>query len=168
MQLSYTLAKTLERVILLSAQDANLADLAATKPDQRLMDFDIPHTFTMVSSYELPFGKGRPLLSNLRGVGNAILGGWNVSAQYIYRSGQPIDFPNAAPLEARSAKLTSSQRNEIARSTGGEKFNPIFNKWFDTTLFPRTAQAAFTLRDSPTCAVPICKAGSCPATRSSR
>lgn len=150
MQLSYTLAKTLERVILLNAQDTNLSDLAATRPDQRLMDFDIPHTFTMVSSYELPFGKGRPLLSNLRGVGNAILGGWNVSAQYIYRSGQPIDFPNAAPLEARSAKLTSSQRNEIARSTGGEKFNPIFNKWFDTTLFPRTAQAAFTLRDFPT------------------
>jgi hypothetical protein len=150
MQLSYTLAKTLERMTLLNAQDTNLADLTATGLEQRVMDFDIPHTFTMVSSYELPFGKGRPFLGNLGGVANAIFGGWNVSAQYIYRSGQPIEFPNAAPIEARSAKLTSAQRDEIARSTGGEKFNPIFNKWFDTTLFPRTAQAAFTLRDFPT------------------
>ncbi|MBK7926368.1 MAG: TonB-dependent receptor [Bryobacterales bacterium] len=150
MQLSYTLSKMLERVSLLNAQDLRLNDLDSTVPDQQLAPFDIPHTFTMVSSYELPFGKGRPYLNNMGGVANMLFGGWNVSAQYIYRSGQPIDFPNAAPLQARSAKLTSSQRDEIARSTGGEKFNPIFNKWFDTTLFPRTAQAAFTLRDFPT------------------
>jgi hypothetical protein len=150
MQFSYTFAKTLERITLLNAQDTNLADLKATGLEQRLTEFDIPHTFTMVSSYELPFGKGRPMLNNMGGLVNAIFGGWNVSAQYIYRSGQPIEFPNAAPLEARSAKLTSSQRDEIARKNGGEKFNPAFDKWFDTTLFPRTAQAAFTLRDFPT------------------
>lgn len=53
------------------------------------------------------------------------------------QGGFPLDFPNAAPLEARSAKLASDQRN--------------LNRWFDTSLFPRVAgPAPFTLRNFPT------------------
>ncbi|MBK5293230.1 MAG: hypothetical protein JJE04_16345, partial [Acidobacteriia bacterium] len=150
MQLSYTWAKILERVSILNGQDVSLADLLQTGLEQRLTEFDMPHTFSAVFSYELPFGKGRPMLNSMGGWGNAIFGGWNVSGQYFYRSGQPIDFPNAAPLEARSAVLTPSQRDERARAAGRDKFNPFFDKWFDTTLFPNRAQAPFTLTDFPT------------------
>ena len=48
-----------------------------------------------------------------------------------------MDFPNAAPLEARSAKLPSDQRSPT--------------HWFDTSLFPKVAgPAPFTLRNFPT------------------
>jgi hypothetical protein len=86
----------------------------------------------------------------MNGVGNAVLGGWNLNVQYMTRSGVPFDFPNAAPLSARSAMLSDSQRDELARAQGRDKFNPFFDKYYDVTLFPRTAQAPFTLRDFPT------------------
>ena len=81
---------------------------------------------------------------------DGFLGGWNISAQYVFRSGQPITFPNAAPTVAKSAKLSSEQRDELARSKGRDEFNPFFDVWFDTSIFPKTAQAPFTLRDFPT------------------
>lgn len=150
MQGSYTWAKTLEQVTLLNAQDANLSNLLNTRSEKRLVEFDIPHTISVVASYDLPFGKGRSYLSGMHSVAEAIVGGWSISGQYIRRGGQPIDFPNAAPIVARSAKLTNDQRDELARKAGRTEFNPFFDKYFDTSIFPTTAQAPFTLRDFPT------------------
>jgi hypothetical protein len=149
-QVSYTFAKTLERVSLLNAQDADLQDLTRTRPEQRLTEYDIPHTFSGVVTYELPFGKGKPFLNMSHPAADAVFGGWNLNVQYVYRSGTPIEFPNAAPNVAQSAKLTKAQRDERARAAGRDKFNPFFDKWFDTSIFPNRAQAAFTLRDFPT------------------
>lgn len=149
-QVSYTWQKTLERVTLLNAQDVLLNDLNSSRPEQRLVEFDTPHTFSAVATYELPFGRTKKLLGGLPKWADAIIGGWNISAQYVYRSGSPLEFPNAAPLTNRSAALTSAERDERAVRGGGTKFNPFFDKWFDTTLFPRQAQAPFTLRDFPT------------------
>lgn len=150
LQASYTWAKTLERVSLLNGQDVNLSNLRSTRGEQRLAEFDIPHTISVVSSYELPFGKSRKFLSGVNSAADAVFGGWNVSAQYMRRGGQPIDFPNAAPNVARSAKLTGEQRDELARKAGRTEFNPFFDKYFDTSIFPSQAQTPFTLRDFPT------------------
>jgi len=149
-QFSYTWSKTLERVSLLNSQDANLRDLRSTVGENRLSADDIPHTFTLATSYELPFGKGRKYFSGAGGFADAVVGGWNLSAQFIHRGGQPLDFPNAAPNVAKSAKMSDSQRDELARSKGRSEFNPFFDKYFDTSIFPATAQAPFTLRDFPT------------------
>ncbi|MBL8213930.1 MAG: hypothetical protein JNK87_24640, partial [Bryobacterales bacterium] len=72
-----------------------------------------------------------------------------INGMYIRRSGQPLEFPNATPLLAQSAKLSDAQRDDLARKVGRDKFNPFFDKWFDTSIFPNRAQAAFTLRDYP-------------------
>lgn len=149
-QASYTWSKTLERVSMLNAQDVNLGDLRTTGLEQRLTEFDIPHTVSVVAAYELPFGKGRTFLSSAHPVANAIFGGWNISAQWFRRGGQPIDFPNAAPISTKSAKLTNAQRDDLARQAGRDKFNPFFDKYFDTSIFPTRAQAPFTLTDFPT------------------
>jgi len=149
-QFSYTWAKTLERVSLLNAQDANLKDLRSSLGEQRLSQFDIPHTISLATSYELPFGKGRKYFSGAGGAADAVFGGWNISAQFIHRGGQPLDFPNAAPTVAKSAKMSDEQRDELARSKGRTEFNPFFDKYFDTSIFPTSAQAPFTLRDFPT------------------
>ncbi len=150
LQAAYTWSKTLERVTLQNNQDVDLSNLENTRLEQRLQQYDIPHTFSAVGTYELPFGKGKRFLGNMNPVGNVILGGWNLNVQYFIRSGSPFDFPNAAPLAARSAKLSDEQRDDLARAQGRDSFNPFFDKYYDVTLFPRTAQAPFTLRDFPT------------------
>lgn len=152
LQMAYTWGKTLEQVALLNAQDVVLGSLTQSQAERRLVEFDIPHTFSFMGVYELPVGKGKRFLGGANRLANAVIGGWNLNAQYIWRSGQPIEFPNAAPTAARSAKLSDSQRDALAAQAGrpDKTFNPFFDKWFDTTLFPRQAQAPFTLRTFPT------------------
>lgn len=149
-QVSYTWSKTIEEVTMLDSYSTDLNDLTKTTGERRLTEFDIPHTIAVVSTYELPFGKGKRYFNNAGRAANAVFGGWNLNGQYVWRSGQPIDFPTAAPIRAGSAKLSSEQRDALARAAGRDKFNPFFDKWFDTKLFPTTAQAPFTLRDFPT------------------
>jgi len=149
-QVSYTWSKTLESVSLLNAQSTDVANLLNSSLEQRLQQFDIPHTFSGLVTYELPLGKGKKFFANMNGAGQALLGGWNLNAQYVARSGVPFDFPNAAPLTNRSAKLSDDQRLQLAQSAGRSEFNPFFDKYYDVSIFPRQAQAPFTLRDFPT------------------
>jgi hypothetical protein len=149
-QFSYTWSKTLETAAPLNPQDVNVTNLLGSGLEQRLQQWDIPHTFSAIVTYELPFGKGKRFLNGVNGAGNAVFGGWNINAQYMRRSGVPFDFPNAGPLAARSARLTNEQRDAAAQAAGRSEFNPFFDKYYDVSLFPRTAQAPFTLRDFPT------------------
>ncbi len=150
MQIAYTLSKTIEQVNLLNGQDVNLANLLETRLEKRLIEFDVPHVLAVLTSYELPFGRGKRWGSSMHPVLNGFAGGWNVNVQYLMRSGHPWDFPNAPPLAARSAKFNHSQRDELARSRGRNEYDPFFDDFLDASIFPRTAQAPFTLRDYPT------------------
>jgi hypothetical protein len=43
---------------------------------------------------ELPFGAGKPILANIPGWANQIIGGWQVSSLVKYRSGLPMSITN--------------------------------------------------------------------------
>jgi hypothetical protein len=99
--------------------------------------FDVPQKASFLGTYEIPLGKGRPFLNGLPSVLESIFGNWKLGWNWTFQSGFPIDFPNAAPLEARSARLPADERT--------------LERWFDTSLFPRVAgPAPFTLRNFPT------------------
>ncbi len=49
---------------------------------------DQPNMFNIAGTYELPIGKGKPLLNN--GVVGSLLGGWQVSAILTYAEGTPF------------------------------------------------------------------------------
>jgi hypothetical protein len=147
-QVAYTVAKTLEQVSVLNLQDINLSNLLDTRLEKRLYQFDVPQKFAAVVSYELPFGKGKRFGDHFHPVLNGVAGNWNLNVQYVRQSGFPFDFPNAAPKEARSAKLSDDQRDERAKANG--RFDPSVDKWYDTTLFPTTSLSPFALRTFPT------------------
>jgi hypothetical protein len=150
LQGTYTWSKTLEQVSALNAQDIMLTDLRGAKLEKRLGQYDIPHKFTIQGIYELPFGKGKPFANSSNPISNGILGGWTISAQYVVQTGFIIDFPNAGNLQPRSAALTDDQRTANAKAAGREYWDPSYDIWFDTSLFPKQAQAAFTQRNFPT------------------
>ncbi|MCL5744177.1 MAG: TonB-dependent receptor [Acidobacteria bacterium] len=136
-QVNYQITKTLEQLSLLNAQDVNLTDYSKTVLDKRLTPFDVPQRLAVIGVYDLPVGKGRKIGSGMPYVLNLLVGGWTLGWNITHQSGFPVDFPNAAPLQARSAKLPSEQRN-------------VF-RWFDTSLFPKVAgPAPYTLRNFPT------------------
>jgi len=52
--------------------------------------FDIPQNIAFNMGYELPFGKGKPLLSNPGRLTQVLFGGWSAQGIVIFRSGQPF------------------------------------------------------------------------------
>jgi hypothetical protein len=128
---AYTVSKTLEQIAPLNPQDVDVSHPLNSKLEKRLTAFDVPRQFSIIGTWDLPFG-------------------WTVSGVFMSHSGFPLAFPNAAPLSARSAKLSDSQRDALAAQAGRTQYDPSYDVWFDTSLFPRAAQAPFTLRDFPT------------------
>ena len=59
--------------------------------EHRIADEDRPLRLVVSGTYELPFGKGKPLLADTNGFISRLVGGWQVNAIYIAQSGSPID-----------------------------------------------------------------------------
>jgi hypothetical protein len=57
---------------------------------KQLLGIDSTHTFKGYVAYELPFGKGRPLLNGASKTLNALVGGWNLAGIFRYQSGLPL------------------------------------------------------------------------------
>ena len=60
--------------------------------ERSLSTFDIPQVFKLNYSYDLPFGRGKPLLSNMHPVLEAILGGWKTNGVWTIQDGRPLSF----------------------------------------------------------------------------
>lgn len=147
---SYTVSKTLEQVSVLNPQDVNLANPLQSKLERRLIQFDVPRQLSVIGTYDLPFGAHRRYRSSGTRWINGLLGDWSVSGVFMSHAGFPLPFPNAASLGARSAALSDAQRDALAQAAGRSQYDPSSDVWFDTSLFPRVAQAPFTLRTFPT------------------
>lgn len=59
------------------------------KNDRGLASFNIKNSFVASGSYAVPIGAGKFLLSNLHGVGEAVLGGWSANGVMTFNSGPP-------------------------------------------------------------------------------
>jgi hypothetical protein len=60
------------------------------KERHTIASFDQTHIVKGYIVYELPFGKGRTLLSDVGGALNAVVGGWTVNSGFHYNSGTPL------------------------------------------------------------------------------
>ncbi len=87
------------------------------------------HRLTMAGVYDIPVGKGRKFGSSLHPVVNGIVGGWQMSGIYTYRSGEFLRFP--------AADVNGSPEID----------NPGPQKWFNTEAF--SVLTPFTPRTNP-------------------
>lgn len=60
-----------------------------TKADRTISPYDIPQILNIASTYELPFGAGKPFL-NRSGVLNGVLGGWKLTGNFNAQKGLPL------------------------------------------------------------------------------
>ena len=111
LQLAYTKSRWVEATEYLNAGDE--------KPFRQPSPQDSPNRFSMSAFYELPFGKGQPLLSNINKWANAIVGGWQIQGTYVYQSGFPVRFANDAFYNGGKIAVDS----------------PKVEKWFNASAF---------------------------------
>jgi len=95
------------------------------------------HTFVQSVVYDLPFGKGKPLLHS--GWASWVAGGWQVSTVMTIMSGRPLDFSaSGTSLNAPGTRQTPNQVGPfhvlggIGPSVPG---SPTAQLWFDPSAF---------------------------------
>jgi outer membrane receptor protein involved in Fe transport len=96
-QTAYTMSKSIdtasaaESVFLSGAVGGGRQDPFDSRAERALSDFDARHNFIANLLYDLPFGKGRAIGGNLRGVAGTLVGGWSAGGIVNLRSGFPFN-----------------------------------------------------------------------------
>jgi hypothetical protein len=99
-------------------------------------DSDVKHNLVASYIYELPFGKGQPLLASLRGWPQALFGGWQVNGIFAARSGLPVNV-------VRNPHNTGFEglRPDVVRDPNLAEWQRSLTRYFDTGAF---LESAFT------------------------
>ena len=93
-------------------------------PEKLISDQDRTHVFHLTGVYELPFGKGKPLLSGAHGILQTLVGGWQADTMWQHQTGAPLGFGDA---------LLVAPVQDIALPSGQQ----TIARWFNTAAFDR-------------------------------
>lgn len=104
-------------------------------------DFDVRHNINSNVMFELPFGRGKAFLGNAGGLMDALVGGWQLTGIFRYRSGLPTSvaytgiWPTnfsfttiADPVGPYDAGMTTNQNGNpaiFASTTEAENWQPM-------------------------------------------
>ena len=92
--------------------------------------FDLRHNVVLSWTYELPIGKGKPLLGNASGPLQWIAGGWQINSIDSFQTGTPFTVTMASSL------LNAGSGVQWPNRIGSGKLdNPTIQRWFDPTAF---------------------------------
>ena len=149
--LAYTWAKLLsdtDDLIGFAAPDvaAVVQDYNNLRAEKSLSTNDVRHRVAISYVYDLPFGRGRALLSNL-GKADYLIGGWGLEGVTTLQSGFPLSFLTNQNLT--NSFGGGSRPNYISgcvKSSTGSAVSRL-NQWFNTSCF--TQPAAFTFGNEP-------------------
>lgn len=118
-RLSYTWSKNMEAVSYRNPTDSI--------PEHMVANLDRPHRFVASSVYELPFGRGKPLLGGATGILNHIAGGWQTQVIYQFQSGPPVNWGNV---------IFTGQSWDDIKLSGSVR---SLHRWFNTGVFNRVS-----------------------------
>jgi hypothetical protein len=104
---------------------------------------DSPHRWTSAITYELPFGKGKPMLSTIPYAANLLVGGWSLNAVTTFQTGYPLQIymnsnGNSALGTARQRPNATGLSPEVSGSVGTK-----IDNWINKAAF--SDAPAFTL-----------------------
>ncbi|HUS07299.1 MAG TPA: TonB-dependent receptor [Bryobacteraceae bacterium] len=115
-----------------SGGSGSVADTRNRRLNYGLSDLHTAHRFVLSGLYELPFGPGKPMLTN--GPGGWLLGGWALSGITTVSTGLPIT------LNLNFDNANTGNVNWPDRLRSGFLDNSTPDRWFDTSAFAFPAQ----------------------------
>ncbi len=93
---------------------------------------DVTHRLVASAVYELPFGPGKPWLSDVRGVWGQVVGGWQLNTI--------TTIENGTPLMVRGANnFTGINFPDVIRDPSLPRSQRSISRWFDTDAFRNPA-----------------------------
>jgi hypothetical protein len=92
--------------------------------------FDLRHNFVVSWTYELPFGKGKPLLRSASRTLDLFVGSWQFNGISTFQTGTPFT------VTMLTNTLNSGGGVQYPNRTGsGQLDHPTIEQWFDPTAF---------------------------------
>jgi hypothetical protein len=110
--------------------------------------YDIPQTFNLVYTWDLPFGKGKKMLSSGNKILTGIVSGWTLAGEQHYRSGNLllVSVPNAlgsgALFAARERPNVTGQNFRTSIDASGLDPNNSTSLWINRAAY--SIPTAFT------------------------
>jgi hypothetical protein len=115
--------------------------------DKSFLPFDLPHVFNFLSSYSLPFGKGKKFLSSSNAVTNMLVSDWTISSLQQYRSGGLILVQAPANTLGTGVLFTQFKKANVGTGniqTGIDRTtldpNNPSTRWFNAAAFTSPGQ----------------------------
>jgi hypothetical protein len=93
-------------------------------------EYQVPHSWSTSFGYELPFGRGKTLLSTSNRWANGVVGGWQLQGVLLFRSGVP--YTVTLSRDVANTGVGGQRPNRIA---SGNLANSTLAQWFDPTAF---------------------------------
>jgi len=120
------------------------------RAEKSLSELDTPQSLVASFFYELPVGRGKPVLNNA-GWANRIVGGWSVSGILSYQSGLPtaVYAPctgTAGDVLFAGCHFTGSARVDVipgVKQTNRGDLNPFTTPFFNASAFATPAPLTF-------------------------
>ncbi|MEO8662838.1 MAG: TonB-dependent receptor [Bryobacteraceae bacterium] len=146
---NYTFGKSLNYVDNSSYQPAIQA-LNYLNLNHSVVGFDRTHNLAMTSVWELPFGKGKRWLSN-RGVGSALLGGWQANTILSLISGSPFTvYADGTSLNMPGNSQQADQVGPVVLLGGIGADHPFYSQSsFAGVNEPRFGTSGFNILRGP-------------------
>jgi hypothetical protein len=109
---NYTFSKLLtDSIATAQTRIDTYLDNARPRIDRGRSEYDIKHGINANFAYELPFGRGKMLLSNANGVVNRVVGGWQTSGIMKWQSGSPVSIISGRGTFNRATRATEMAAN---------------------------------------------------------
>ncbi|MDP9171860.1 MAG: TonB-dependent receptor, partial [Acidobacteriota bacterium] len=141
---NYDFSRLMESVSYLNAGNPAL--------EKRVSSFDRPHSFVLSGTYDLPFGRGKSLMSSAPFPVDFLLGGWSLASIYTFHSGAPLAWGNliyyGGPLNYDAANVNhafdTTQFNTVTSQQLSQNFR-TFPSQFSNLRVEGTRNIDFTL-----------------------
>jgi hypothetical protein len=120
-----------------TGDDGGLSFYINQRRDYARNDFDRTHTFVQSIVFDLPFGRGKRLITS--GAGAAILGDWRISSFMTIMSGLPLYFTDSSTSLFAPGNTQTPQLVAPVHILHGVGSSP----WFTTSSFAAAPAGAF-------------------------
>jgi len=108
------------------------------RAERSISGLDVTHDVAFNYVIELPFGPGKALLGDVRGVRAKLVGGWQINGVTSYRGGYPISVSSATVAGG------GNRPNTTGISAALIKQRPLFGRSAHTMVRHDAVQAART------------------------